>query len=494
MSECLDLILVNPGGRAVAYQDLGRELAAIEPPLWAGLLAANARKYGYRVQVLDAEAEELSPVEVGRRVAEARPLLTVVVAFGANPSASTQKMGVAGETVRAIRDAAAGKVMLAGLHVSALPERTMREEACDFACQGEGPYTIRPLLDRLRAGSEDYADVPGLWYRRDGQILSTPWAPLIKDLDAEFPGVAWDLLPMDKYRAHNWHCLDHIHQRSPYAVLCTSLGCPFHCHFCCINALFDKHTIRYRGIPSVMAEIDLLVEQYGVKNIKILDEMFVFKRGRMHEFCDALIPRNYDLNIWAYARVDTVEPEILGKLRRAGVRWLAYGFESASAKVRDGVHKGTSEEQMVRAVRWTREAGIHIIANYMVGLPDDDHQTMQQTLDEAKAYNFEYLNLYCAMAYPGSQLYDMAVAEGWPLPDSWDGYAQLGRRTLPLPTRHLSSAEVLKFRDAAFVEYFSRPEYLQMVREKFGADAEAHIHKMLGCTTIRDFAATGNTI
>lgn len=479
-SKKLDILFINPGGRAGAYQKLGDELAAIEPPIWVGLLANNVRRQGYSVQVLDAEALLLTPEEVGVQVSDINPLLAAVVVFGANPSASTQKMGVAGETCRQIRAAAPSiKTLLAGLHVTALPERTMREEDVDFVCAGEGPHTFRPLLDVLREGKDDFSSVPGLWYRQDGQILHNPFAPLIKDLDAELPGVAWDLLPMDRYRAHNWHCFDHIHQRSPYAVIYTSLGCPFGCHFCCINALFEKRGIRYRSIANVMEEIDLLVGKYGIKNIKILDELFVLKPDRTEEFCDRLIERNYDLNFWAYARVDTVKPQLLHKLRKAGVRWLAYGFESASSKVRDEVDKGFSETEMSQAVRWTREAGSNIIANYIVGLPEDDLDSMKQTLAEAKHYNFEFFNLYCAMAYPGSQLFTQAVAEKWQLPEKWEDYSQLGYSTLPLPTKHLQAAEVLAFRDRAFVDYFSDPAYLCMVREKFGADVETHIRRML---------------
>ncbi|MCK4602625.1 MAG: cobalamin-dependent protein [Phycisphaerae bacterium] len=475
-----DILLINPDGRGQAYQNLANELSAVEPPVWVGLLATNVRNAGYSAEILDAEGEGLNPQDVARRVAQIKPLLAATVVFGANPSASTQNMTTAGAICSAIREAALDvKQMLCGLHVSALPERTLREETVDFTCQGEGPHTIRPLLAKLRAGSEDYSDIPGLWYFKDGQVVSNAPAPLIRDLDAELPGVAWDLLPMDKYRAHNWHCFDDIDHRSPYAVIYASLGCPFSCDFCCINALFGASSIRYRSIEQVVGEIDLLVRQYNVKNIKILDELFVLKRDRVEQFCDMLIERDYDLNLWAYARVDTVEPKILKKLRRAGVRWLAYGFESASQRVRDDVSKRFAAETVDSAIRWTRQAGIYIIANYIVGLPDDDHDTMQQTLDEAVRHNFEYLNIYCAMAYPGSKLYDQAVAEGWPLPDSWHGYSQLGAETLPLPTRHLTSAEVLNFRDRAFCEYHSRPEYLRMIHDKFGPKVVEHIRKML---------------
>lgn len=479
MTSQLDLLLINPGGRARAYQGLGSELTAVEPPVWAGLLAANAARHGFTARILDAEADDLPPEDVGRAVADVAPLLAVVVVFGANPSASTQKMGVAGDICRQIRRAAPRtKILLAGLHVSALPERTLREEEVDFVCQGEGPLTICGLLGVLRERGTDCGRVPGLWYRRGEQILFTQPAPLIQDLDAELPAVPWDLLPMDKYRAHNWHCFDHLDRRSPYAVIYTSLGCPHGCHFCCINALFGKRGIRYRGIPSVIEEIDLLVQKYGVKNIKILDELFVLKRDRVEQFCDLLIPRGYDLNFWAYARVDTVDPQLLQKLRRAGVRWLCYGFESASTKVRKDVAKGFSDEQMDLAIRWTREAGIHIIANYMVGLPEDTAETMQATLDEAQRYNFEFFNLYCTMAYPGSKLYDQARANGWALPETWDGYSQLGYDTWPLPTNHLAAADVLAFRDRAFLAYYTNPAYAQMIEAKFGPAVVAHVKNM----------------
>lgn len=489
MAERLDLMLINPGGRGQGYQDLGESLAAVEPPIWAGLLATNARNAGFGVGILDADAEALTPQQVGERIAEMNPRLAATVVFGANPSASTQKMNIVGETCQAIRDAAADlPQLLLGLHVSALPERTLRDEAVDFVGQGEGPATIQGLLGHLRQGDEDLTDVPGLWYWREGQVRHNDPAPLIADLDAELPGVAWDLLPMDRYRAHNWHCFDRIDQRSPYAVIYTSLGCPFSCHFCCINALFGRSSIRYRSIEQVVEEIDLLVNEYGVRNIKILDELFVLKPDRTERFCDLLIERNYDLNFWAYARVDTVNPKLLVKLRRAGVQWLAYGFESASQTVRDGVHKGVTSEKVDQAIRWTKDAGIYIIANYIVGLPDDDHKTMRQTLDEAIRHNFEYLNLYCAMAYPGSKLYDQALDEGWPLPQSWQGYAQLSVESLPLATKHLTSAEVLRFRDAAFIEYHSRPEYRQMLDEKFGPHVVEHIDRMLEKQIVRAHA------
>jgi radical SAM superfamily enzyme YgiQ (UPF0313 family) len=129
-------------------------------------------------------------------------------------------------------------------------------------------------------------------------------------------------------------------------------------------------------------------------------------------------------------------------------------------------------------VRRVKEAGINIIGNYIFGLPEDTADTMQQTLDLALDLKCEFANFYSAMAYPGSPLYDQALRLGWPLPEKWSGYSQHAIDTLPLPTRHLSAGDVLRFRDRAFNAYFSHEPYLEMVRQKFGAQTAEHIREM----------------
>src|SRR6185437_5960378 len=184
--------------------------------------------------------------------------------------------------------------------------------------------------------------------------------------------------------------------------------------------------------------------------------------------CDELIARDYGLNIWAYARVDTVKPHMLDRLRKAGFRWLALGIESGSEHVRDGAEKSFNQQEIIDIVRQIQNAGISVIGNFIFGLPDDNMRTMQETLDLALELNCEFGNFYSAMAYPGSPLYRMAVENQWPLPEQWSGFSQHSYDCLPLPTEHISAAEVLRFRDQAFDNYFTSRRYLDMVTQKFG--------------------------
>jgi radical SAM superfamily enzyme YgiQ (UPF0313 family) len=251
----------------------------------------------------------------------------------------------------------------------------------------------------------------------------------------------------------------------------------------------DANSYRFWTPERVVQEIDLIVNRYGVRNIKFADEMFVLNQRHVIGICDRLIERGYDLNIWAYARVDTVKSNMLDKLKRAGFNWLALGIEAADDRVLTDVDKRYHVDEVYDSVGRIKDAGINIIGNYIFGLPEDTADTMQRTLDLALDLNCEFANFYSAMAYPGSPLYEEALRRGWQLPDAWSGYSQHAVDTLPLPTRHVSAGEVLRFRDRAFDTYFTHEPYLQMIQRKFGDATVAHIREMTVHKLERRFAS-----
>ncbi|HEY7309785.1 MAG TPA: radical SAM protein [Gemmataceae bacterium] len=493
----LELLLINPGSRTHVYQSLGQTLTAIENPVWAGLMATFCRTRGLSVELIDAEAEELTAEQVAERVEHLNPVLAAVVVYGHQPSASTQIMTATGQICTVIkRRDPDQKVLLVGGHVSALPERTLLEEDADFVAAGEGLHTMVQLVGALRSPVPAFSCVPGLYYRDDGAIAHTPDTPLVANLDAEMSGVAWDLLPMDRYRAHNWHCLGGL-DRQPYAALYTTLGCPYHCSFCCIQAPFKSgeraggvkettNSYRYWSPDNVLQQLDVLVNEHGVRNIKIADEMFVLNRKHVLGICDRIIERGYDLNIWAYTRVDTVKDGMLDKMKAAGINWLAFGIEAGADRVRDNVDKSFNQEEVFDVLHRVRESGINVIGNYIFGLPEDDLETMQATLDLSLELRCDFANFYSAMAYPGSPLYERALRQGVSLPEKWTGYSQHSRDCLPMPTRYLPAREVLRFRDEAFLMYYTDRHYLDMVEKRFGCETVAHIKEMTSHTLKRD--------
>ncbi len=474
----LDILFIHANAAEIIYQDLNKAYSAIEPPLWAGMLAGHVRLHGFVTNILDTEALQLSDEEAIQRIMEARPRLAAFVIYGQHPSASTQNMEGALRLAEKLRSAALDqKILFVGAHVAALPYETLEKHGCiDFVCQNEGVYTISALL--ATDLSLSLGEVRGLGWR-DGErmILNSPSAIVAQqDLERELPGVAWDLLPMERYRTALWHALPNDCVREPFVSIYTSLGCPMKCSFCMINIINRQENIYSDGSavfrhwdPEFIIRDFERFAKMGIRNIKIADELFVFKKEHFLKLCELIIERGYDFNIWCYARVDMIRGEYLDIMKRAGINFLSLGIESGNTRVRRSVAKGRFEEVDIEdVVRMIRNSGISVAANYIFGLPEDDRQSMQETLDLAMRLNTEMANFYCAMAYPGSPLYGLAIREGWKLPRSYAGFSQHSYDAQPLPTKHLSAEEVLAFRDKAWMIYHTNPKFLGMLKEKFG--------------------------
>jgi radical SAM superfamily enzyme YgiQ (UPF0313 family) len=529
MTKQIDLLLVSPGGRREVYQDLAEDLTAIEPPVWAGLIAEYVRRKGFSVEILDANAEGLDAGDAGKVAADRKPRLTAVVCYGQNPSASTQTMPEAyriSYSAKAWDEAT--KVVMVGGHVAALPDRTLRESGADYVCTGEGCTSIAELLQ-----GRNHHDVRGIGFYGPSPFAArtyfeTTSAPNVTDVNADMPAMH-GIESYGKYRCHNWHGwtsptwdvahrLEYFAQdaggitykgnkatrtRSPYAAIYTSLGCPFACSFCCIQSPFkegEKVALKLAGkfkpgaeVPNsyrtwspehVGQQIAKLHYDHGVGNIKIADEMFVLNKRHVEGVCDAIMQRIKDpaevLNVWAYARVDTANDRgLLERMRRAGFRWLALGIESAATNVRAGVDKDYKggDDQIRQCVDRIQAAGIHVLANYIFGLPEDDHTSMDQTLKLATMLNTPWANFYSAMPYPGSALWKQTPSHHGL---EWSAFSQHSRDCTPMATKHLTSGQVLRFRDYAHNFYFSRPEYLALVEREFGTDAKAQVEAMNG--------------
>jgi anaerobic magnesium-protoporphyrin IX monomethyl ester cyclase len=294
----------------------------------------------------------------------------------------------------------------------------------------------------------------------------------------ESGAIDWSLLPMKKYRAHNWHAWGG--KDKSYGATFASISCPFRCDFCCVKDFYGSE-YRQRPPDLVAKEVAAAVK-LGITNFKMMDELFAVDNKGVNAVCDRLISDGLgkEINIWAYARIDTVNEKLLKKVRAAGVRWLAYGIESGNEVVRREVDKGSFTNQKVRdVVRMTKDADINVLGNFMFGFWDEDLSTMKETLDLAVELNCEYANLYCLTVYPGSKLYDEMKSRGVDLPARGDEFAQMSPRFKPVPTKNLTAQDVLRFRDQAFNDYFGSERYQSMMRARFGDAVVGEIKDML---------------
>jgi len=500
----LDVLFIEPNIAKEAYQALAADYAAIETPTWSLLLAQSCRSIGYKVAICDANAERMTDEQVIKRVEELKPRLVVFVMYGQNPNSGTTMMIGAYRTGEKLKAALPSlPLCMVGSHVSALPKEVLAKPFVDFVLLNEGVYALRNLLKTDLKSPDQLDKVKGIGWKPllyagafpNVITLNPPEFVVPQDrMDIDLPGYAWDLLPykdkpLDLYRAHFWSANFNNDMRTPFAAIYTSLGCRFGCDFCMINILnrnnnadgiasSDSRLMRYWSPDFITKEFEKLAG-FGVKTLRISDEMFFLDKRYYDPLLNNIIDRDLKLNMWAYARVDTVRKNYLELFKKAGINWLALGIEAAKQEIRTEVSKGTFKDVNIRQVcQDIRDADINVISNFIFGFPDDTQETMQATLDLALEINAETTNMYPCMALPGSPLHVAAVKNGTPLPSHPDGFAFLSYESEPMATKYCTSAEVLKFRDDAWHTYFTSPNYLNLIEKRFGLQQRKNLEMM----------------
>jgi anaerobic magnesium-protoporphyrin IX monomethyl ester cyclase len=497
----MDIVFINPSNASNLYQGLADKLVAIEPPTWALLLAQSVRSQGFSTAIIDANAERLTDEGILKKLLELKPRLICMVVYGQNVNAGTAGMAGATRTSKFIKDGFPKSIIsYIGSYIQALPKKALEDEpSIDFGFTNEGVYALWNVLKLDSINIKSISNIKGIVWRHGDKVVINPAEEVVptERMDLDLPGYAWDLLPyknnpLDLYRAPMWHGEYVEDKRSPYAAIQTSLGCMFACSFCMINIINrnDEEELGVAGNYSRMRfwSPEFIVNEFdklaalGVRTIRIVDEMFLLNRKYYVPLCELIASREYasELRMWAYSRVDTIKnPEFLKLVRSAGIKWLCLGIESADRKVRLEISKGKFEDVDIKTViKYVHEADIEVMANYIVGLPGENRDLMQKTLDLSLELCTSGWNMYAAMALPGSALYKQAIQNNYNMPESYEGYSFHSYETVPMPTEYLSAAEVLQFRDEAFTVYHTNRKFLKRIEENFGATAAQNILEM----------------
>lgn len=484
----LDILIVAPSSAGL-YQELKKDFSAKETNLWAGLLA-NAVRKDHSVCIYDLEIERPDANTFYKNVCDLNPRLVLFVVTGQNPNASTAAMQGATEASSILGDQFI--IAFVGPHVNALPIETLeKHKEINIVFTNEGVYALKNIL-KTNLSYNDLRGINGIAYRdEDDSLRLNPAEKIVPQelLEKDLPGAAYDLMPsLYNYRTSTWHT-NFKGETSPFASIYTSLGCFSKCSFCMINIInrtsndFNLasdafNVFRYWNPEFTIKQLEYLHDR-GVYNLKIADEMFVYRPKHFMKLCELIIDRGLNFNIWAYSRVDTAKPHYLETLRKAGVKHLALGIESANQTVRQEIDKGRFKEINIReVVDEIVKHDIGVGGNFILGLPTDNYETMQQTMNLAFELDLANMNVYCSTALPGSPLYLQAKQSGRRLPEKYSEFGFLSYDHIPDSTDHLSAEEVLAFRDYFFDTYFTNPGVLDRMNRKYGSAAVDNISKM----------------
>lgn len=245
--------------------------------------------------------------------------------------------------------------------------------------------------------------------------MRTPNRGYIEDLDS-LPFPARHLLPMDKYKI--------LGRKLTVIHVISSRGCPFQCTFCSSSALCGKR-FRARSVENILDEIEEAAEKYKTRHIEFIDDTFTLNRRRIVEFCEEVKKRGLDISWCCSSRVDTIDEDLMKKMKEAGCFIIFFGVESASQRTLDLIGKGITVDRAVKAINWAKKAGIEVLASFVIGFPWETRRDMKETIRFAVKLKPDFAEFSVATPYPGTALYEMAEKEGLIEVRDWSKYTAI---------------------------------------------------------------------
>ena len=456
----LKTLLLNPpsfenfDGGAGSRWPATREIESYWYPVWlaypAGMLDG--------ARLLDAPPHHIT----GEETIEIAKEYEFLVLFTSTP-------GFPGDIrlARAIKDANPKiKIAFVGPHVSVLPEKSLRDcPALDFICRKEFDYAIVDY-----ANGKPLEEIPGVSFLKDGKVVHNPDAPQIQDLDA-LPHVTEVYkrdLDVTKYNVP--------FLLSPYVSLYTTRGCPAQCTFCLWPQTLSGHPWRKRSTDDVAREMAKAKEFWPeVKEFFFDDDTFNIQKARTIELCAKLKPLGMT---WSCTSRVTTDYETLKAMKEAGCRLLIVGYESGDQQILKNIKKGATVERARQFTKDCHKLGLVVHGDFILGLPGETRETINNTIAFAKELDVETIQVSVAHAYPGTELYDYAVKNGFMVADNKmvdEGGHQLAHIQYPgLPADEILSA-VHRFYD----EYYFRPKAAWRIVKKaiFNSDERKRLYK-----------------
>ena len=328
-----------------------------------------------------------------------------------------------------------------GAHFSFLAKETMQtHDFIDIALCSECELTFGEILNGLHL-----SEINGICYRDDVEIIETQKRPFNDNLDL-LPYPARDLIDNSLYiRPDNGQ---------KQAVIKVSRGCPYHCFFCLATPL-NGRVVRKRSPENIIGEIKECVEKYDIKNFIFWSDIFNLDKDWVRELCLKIIESKLKITFSTNTRADSADIETIKLMKKAGCRLVSIGIESGSQYMLDKMGKKITLNQVKKTVKSFKKYGIQIYAYYVIGLPWETRETVEQTLDFAKSLNTEYVSFYTAAALVGTRFYDYVENNS------------LGELNYDKPyyypsvrTHSLSMQDIFELHKQLVRRYYLRPSYI----------------------------------
>jgi radical SAM superfamily enzyme YgiQ (UPF0313 family) len=439
-NQNLDVLLITPSRESNQY---------IVPPIGLGYLATALRKDNFNADIFDTVKKNLNQQQLLNKIKKFNPKILGIQLFGYDVSPSKNFLKLVRKELPLI------KIILGGAHPTSEPKEVLNQfPEADYAFKGEAEEGL-PLLVKfiLRNKKINLKKIPGLIWRNKNKIEINKQL-YTKNLDKYgFP--AWDLINPKTYKeAPQGGFL----KEYPYAPISTSRGCPFRCSYCTVHIVSGRK-IRVRSINHVINEIKMLKEKYNVKEIHILDDAFTASKERVIDFCNTLINQKIKIK-FSFPngiRLDSLDEEVLLKMKQAGVQDFNVGVESGSDRILEDMKKSLTTKIIKEKTSLIRDTGLESNGFFIIGYPTEKKEDILKTIKFAKSIPLKRAQFSLFKAYPGTDITNKLLEEGKIEKINYDSFMYYKVDYVP---EGLTEKELKSFQRRAFLEFYLRPKIL----------------------------------
>jgi anaerobic magnesium-protoporphyrin IX monomethyl ester cyclase len=359
------------------------------PHIGVAYLSAFLKRHNIDTAVFDDGIEE-DPNTLYRLIDNFKPDLIGITIF-------SYCYGFAYNLIERIKEITCMPVVAGGAHISAVGKKMFEDTKIDFAVKQEGELALLELAIELTKEKPSYGSIKGLFWRDKNSVTENPDRGLIMNLD-DLPFPDYNVFGIQKYPCH----------RQKFLPLITSRGCPFGCNYCSVK-LSMGNKFRARSAENVFREIKYF-HALGVNTFDINDDCFTLDQKRAEKICDLIIENNLDIRFQLYngIRVDTVNPDLLKKMKRAGCIFISYGCEAGNDRILKVINKEITLREVRDALRWTNEAGIPNSVNFIIGHKEESYNDALDTVKFAGSLDTDFVNFYNLVPYPGTESFAWA--------------------------------------------------------------------------------------
>jgi anaerobic magnesium-protoporphyrin IX monomethyl ester cyclase len=434
----MKILLINP----LTIED---SMVNITPNLGLGYIATSLRENGFDVEIWDGVKKNMTRQKLEKRLQTADYDVAGFQVY-------TRSVKEAQEGLNTVKSVDPDIItVIGGPHSSGDPEGSMAYLKTDYAFRGEAEIGLVQLLKKV-SGQEEvpFGSIPNLIWRDNGKVVCNPLQPIENLQIVGIP--AWDMINPNDYP---YAPIGAFSRKFPLTSISTTRGCPYRCTFCANNTIMGRK-VRARQTETVLKEMDLLHDTYGVREFQIIDDNFTSKKELTLGVCRGIIERGWDISLSFPngVRLSTLDEEILHLLEKAGCYSLGLGIESGSPRTLKNMRKAQSVDEIKEKVNLIhRVTKIRTTGFFIIGYPTEEAEDIMQTINLSKELPINRAQFTICLPVPGSEMTEQMIKAG-KLKDL--DFSDISFQNIVHVPEGMTLQELRKYRKKAYMEFYLR--------------------------------------